>query len=362
MSFTPSSRFDPFTVGVSPKDYQSLGVDGAMARGNPERVMSRSDLREFARCPRKWILGTDRKETGAMRHGTLVDGLLLAPMRFQDRFIIRPDEYQTTGMKCPVCGSVTDSAKCSKCKVAREEVRVTKEWSAQSATCQAWLEVNKDRDIVTVDAVHAARKAVERMNEDEVVGPFVRECQGEVQVCVDYTDRATGLIITLKALLDMVPREDGPFRQSLADLKTTTNASAPAWQRHVHDQGYHYQGAFYLDAYNAATGDERCDFRHVISESSAPYEPAAQVLSEEFLAMGRSEYRADLAFYCRCLAAKDFPGYPMMRRSKVWLAGWGLTEPTPWMMTQAMDAAPEFEMPTETENEPNPTQPDEVIP
>ena len=357
MSFKPSTRFSPITANVSPRDYQALGT---AKRGEPSLVVSRSMLRAFAKCPRKWLLGSERKATDAMDWGTLVDCLTLAPKAFGERFVLRPDEYQTTGMKCPVCGGVTDSAKCSKCKVAREEVKVTKPWSEQSATCQAWLEAHKDRVIADPEKVFKARNAVNRMLTDETVGPFLAGCITEQQVCVDYTDPATGITVTLKALPDLVPVTGGTFANCLADLKTTTDADDDAWQRKVFSEGYYYQAALYLDAFNGATGEQRVEFRHVISESSEPYEPAFHFLSEEFLQMGRAEYIRDLQTYCQCLATGHWPGYSGKQTARMVCNGCRITEPTPYMLARAMELVPRLVIPPEPEREP--TTDDDLIP
>jgi len=98
--------------------------------------------------------------------------------------------------------------------------------------------------------------------------------------------------------------------------------------------GYHYQGAIYLDAYNAACpDDERNTFYHVVSESEPPYEPAKRFMSEEFVAAGRMQYQRDLALYCQCLVNNVWPGYDCEAEAKIVLTGgWHITEPEPWML------------------------------
>lgn len=352
----PSTRFAPITYGVAPKDYQALGTGNELARGNPNRVMSRSDLREFAKCPRKWILGTERKETDAMDFGTLVDGLTLARHEFDQRFAVHPTMYQSATMKCPKCGSVTDSKACRACKCDRIETTVEKDWNWNSTTCIEWADANSGRVIVSPDKLEKASKAVIRLAEDEVTGPFVADCKTEVQICVDYTDPATGLVVTLKMLLDLVPNAGGRFAQSLGDLKTTFDARPAAWRRRIFDDGLHYQGAIYSDGYNAATGEQRFEFRHIISESAAPYEPAARFLSHEFIELGRVEYMADLALYCRCLKAGNFPGYTGGTK----YGGWQIAEPEAWMIERAMSATPAIELPPEESTTEPP--PEETVP
>lgn len=175
---------------------------------------------------------------------------------------------------------------------------------------------------------------LKRLMEDRDICEYYTDSSCCVLVCVEYHDKETGIIVPIKCLLDLVP-VTGKYVNTLGDLKSTVDASEQAWTKHVFSMGYYYQGAIYLDAFNCATGEERNDFYHVVSESVEPYEPAQRFLSEEFKELGSAEYQRDLAFYCQCLATNTWPGYKQEASARIVASGgWHLTEPSPWMIEQ----------------------------
>ena len=124
----------------------------------------------------------------------------------------------------------------------------------------------------------------------------------------EYADKETGLTVPLKGMIDLEPRVNSTFHDSLADLKTCNSASPFPWARAVFEHGYHIQAAMYLDLYNSATGQDRTTFLHVLQESYAPWEVGKRLLSQEFLELGRLTYLTALQRYCQCLAANSRPG------------------------------------------------------
>lgn len=308
MSFKPSHAFPPVIYGADPSAYHLQGA--GFARGNPLRTMSRSQLVEFSPCPRKWLRGIPRRETKAMDWGSLVDCLVTTPHLYESSYAIAPETYKTTVMKCPVCGGVSDSKKCAKCKVDRVETEVEKPFSNMSKTCQEWAdEQEQDGKTVIKPAVaSAAFLARSRLMEDGDIAAIIGVCKMQVQINVDWHD-ATGIIVPVKAFIDLLPDPASHCGDTIYDLKQTRDASPDKWQRQVFGDGLHYQAALYLDAVNAATGANYKRFGHVIQESEPPHEPIDRILSEEFLTIGRGAYRQDLMRYCWCLQTGKWPRY-----------------------------------------------------
>jgi hypothetical protein len=145
----------------------------------------------------------------------------------------------------------------------------------------------------------------------------------------EYHDEETGIMVPLKSLIDIVPSASSDNAKALADLKTCVSASPPAWTKAVSDHDYDAQSALYLDLFNAATGQERVEFLHVLQESYAPWQPGKRMLSAEFIELGRVKYLDALKRYCQCLAANSWPGY---ETGKMVLNGWQLTEPLAYMV------------------------------
>jgi len=123
-----------------------------------------------------------------------------------------------------------------------------------------------------------------------------------------------------------------PFCDSLADFKTCSSAHPRSWQKHVHDYDLHTQAGLYLDLYNAATGEQRDEFRHILQESFKPWQVAKRILSVEFISLGREKYKRILKRYAACLKSGHWPDYDEGGPHDVVLDGWLTTQPVDWMV------------------------------
>lgn len=314
-------------------------------RGDKRLSVSSSMLREFARCPARWRKGYVGPSSPAMAFGNLVDCLLLTPQLFDSRYVVRPDTYSTTAMKCPVCGSVSDSKECRKCKTPRVLLAVDKPWNGNASECQAWLASVDGKEIVAPGLMADARAAVASVKADDALAAFVECSLAQVWVEGEWHDDETGLVIPVRALLDAVPEKDSIYGKSLGDLKTCTSAALEPFSRHVYKLGYHAQAAFHMDLYCEATGEERLNWCWLLVESYAPWQTGRRLCAQAFLEIGRSDYRKALALYCKCLSMNQWPDYD--RTDITDAQGWTVVNPDPWMES-AGAFAPQFEVNEET--------------
>lgn len=329
---------NPFTnakvvaAGYDPEKYHRQDAK----RGDKSFVMSRGELMTFAACPQKWLRGYRQDATDSTEFGTLMDVMFLDHGQLENRFAVQPERYKTTGMECPVCKSVTDSKKCAACKTERVEIEIEKDWSGQSNTCKEWVKTQETagRTVISIEDKQRAVAANTRLAQDPLVHEYFCESETQVYCTADYADKATGLVIPFKILIDLVPDKSHPdFGRSLADYKTDRNAAPHAWQRTVFQRGYHVQGAVYLDVFTAATGEDRVEFRHIVQENIAPFEVARRLLDAEYVEIGRQQYIAALRKYCRCLASNVWPGFDDEDETgRAILDGWRLVNPEPWMV------------------------------
>lgn len=320
-----SSKFKP-VAGIQPvpytdpRAYHALGTD--IQRGKPEFIMSRSALSDFGTCPRKWLLGAPRKETAAMRDGSLVDTLLLSPNTFDATYILHPETYPVE-------------------KPTKADPRTEKPWIKTANFCKEWEQSQKDAGKIVCgsDDVVEADKAIKRIYEDPIFEQLLKHSDRQVLLSAEWHDDATGLVVPFKVLVDILPHSAGPFGSMLADFKRTAEATPDRWQRQAFDQEHYYQAALYLDIVNAATGLSYAHFGHVISESEPPYEPARRMLSSDFMELGRMLYRRDLHLYCHCLKMGTWPGYEDMPEDPKFpvVQGWGQVEVLPWMIKKHTD-------------------------
>lgn len=280
-----------------------------------ERILSRSDLCEITTCPARWRKGyvePDRR-LPSVEFGSLFDCLLLQPARFSEYYMLAPEFYTN-----------------SKSQVVP--------WTWKSSTCREWREDQEAKgfQVCSNDDLFDSKSAVKALLDHPNLGEQTRRLldhsQHQVFVIAEYHDDETGITVPIKCLTDIVPAESDPeFGKSLFDLKTARSAHPAAWKRAVFDGDLHVQAAINLDCHNAVEGTDRCDFRHLIVENFAPWEPARRFITQEFLKQGRLKYVTALRAYCRCVADDYWPGYSDPNALKL-LDGYEATAPEPWMV------------------------------
>lgn len=126
-----------------------------------------------------------------------------------------------------------------------------------------------------------------------------------------------------RALIDYAPADAS---KPLYDIKTCEDASPDACARSVASYGYDTQARWYLDAWKAATGEDR-RFRFVFVEKSPPHE--VSVIELDANAENDTDWMLDAASKCsearrvwrECLDANQWPGYPS-RVALIGAPGW----------------------------------------
>lgn len=320
-----------------PTDYHKLNAE----RGSKDLIMSSSKIRAvFEKSPSAWINGWSRAGSDSMDYGSLLDCVFLTPDHFDSRYAIEPEKYEAKGMECPYCKSVTDSKKCAKCKADRIEIIISKDWNYQSDVCKEWRasQIADGKEVASNSSIENAKAAMKRLSYDSIIKDFVDGCDKQVFVTGEWADEATGLVIPMQCLIDLVGKEDGPYRKRLGDLKTTKNGSVIAWARWADTVGYSLQAAIYLDMFNNACPErELTDFCFVLSENSAPWETGRRYMSQDLdnpgqdegsIASGRRQYRKMMAGYCQCVKSGKWPGFDDTDEASS--SGWTLVIPDPW--------------------------------
>lgn len=293
-----------------------------MPRGDIARAISQSDLKAIAENPHKWRYGEDQdEETDAMTWGRLVDAMAMPTQA--DAVRVAPATYLSEPKR-------------------KGDVPTEKPWNWNAGVCQAWRDAQPPDAIIVRSETHeAATEAVRRLHGDSLCGLLFKESAFQVGLLATWQG-ANGVCIPLCGLADMVPHAKTTYADGLADLKTTDTIRERSWQGKVNLMGYHIQAAFYLDLYNAATGEHRDTFRHVIQESEAPYEVAARQLSDENLSVGRSTYQKALRDYCEYVKADHWPTLDELSASRK-VEGWTIVEPPTWAV---FEASAKIEWPT----------------
>lgn len=272
-------------------------------RGDAAFVMSRGELCDFDFCPAKWLFKFEgREQNDSMRWGDILDCLVLTPDQCGERFVVCPPTYKT-------------------------EKGEDKLWNWNATFCKEWKAQQNGKAVIKHDDFEELSKAAGKLCK-QWAGVLV-DAKKQVGVEGSYNDKATGLSITVRGLIDLVPSLDGSLAKSLIDLKTADICiNNKAWSRHIDSYGLDVQAALYLDLYTAATGEDRCNFIHIAQEQSPPYHIEPYLLAAEFLELGRMKYVSALKRYCQCLATNTWPGYSARQE----FDGLKLVEPEAWMM------------------------------
>lgn len=230
--------------------------------------VSKSQLDRFAQSPAHYLasLTMPRKETEAMRIGTLFHTLVLEPEKAD--FVVGPNINKNT-----------------------------KEWKAFKAEAEASGQVVIDegdnamlQGMVASIKAHPAASAL-------LSGPGIAEGS-----CWWYDERSGELC---RCRPDFYRQDLG----IIVDLKTTDDASPEAFAKSIAKCGYHRQNAMYVDGVEAVTGDYVKGFVFVVTEKSAPYCTAVYSLDTQCAELGRDQYKRLLLDLADCKIARNFPGY-----------------------------------------------------
>lgn len=363
-------------------------------RGDAGFIMSPSQLKKFADCPDEWIatgrmiesisrtleVTEDKEErkylrsrlreldptTEAQRFGKLLDCLLLTPQYFESTFIVRPDTYEVEALKCPICNSVTEAARCRKCKVDRIPAHVAKPWEGRSETCQQLL-AEWEADGLSVITKADKRRAVialGRLMSKPECRRAVEVSHKQVHIVAEWHDRATGLVVPVQCLIDLAPNKEAEFipdtelswPMTLGDCKTSVVVDTPRFTRQVEKFGWHIQGAFDLDMFNAAAKEERDTWFFIGQKNYGTFQPFRKILSQKSMGVGRGAYTRILSNYCQCLKANKWPDADEAPDS---LCGFGFVNfDDAAALREQMKDRYDFEEESEDEPEPMPDESD----
>lgn len=320
-------------VGADPNDYN----EEREKRGSTSYTVRSHTLSEICRNPRRWLAGYESPESETKRWGKLFDCLALTPEQWPARYVVKPETYPAPKDH-------------EKVKSGAIEEGSPLPWNGNAKVCQEWEKLQIGKTIVSNDLNRDVHGGLKRLAADERISELMDCCERQVWVQGFYADPTTGLKVPIKSLIDLVPDTAHPvYGTFLGDLKTTRNASPRSFARDCYKYGYHIQAALYTDLLNAATGQDRSQFLHVVVESYAPYECRMPILSDSFLQIGRATYLNALALYCRCLASGRWPGYDHEE--------WPVTTPEVWMTDLSTMAFPDLQ-----DDEEAPKESDDIIP
>ena len=231
---------------------------------------SKSQLDQFAKSPAHYLasLSTPRKETPAMRIGTLFHGLVLEPERVKIAV-------------APVCDKRTKDGK---------------------ATWEAFCYENAGAEIVTAEEGEMLNGMVAAIRKHPAAAVLLSG-PGVAEGSAWWHDEMSGELCRCRP--DFYRRDLG----IIVDLKSTDDASPEGFARSIAKYGYHKQNAMYVDGVEAATGDVVKGFVFVVVEKTPPYCTAVCSLDMQGIELGRDQYKRLLLDLADCKRSGKWPGY-----------------------------------------------------
>lgn len=149
----------------------------------------------------------------------------------------------------------------------------------------------------------------------------------QVGVICDY-ETQSGETIGLKSLIDWVPDisitidSEGEKLPLLIDLKKTRDASPHGFRRQLGQIRYDVQAAYYLDAWEAVTGERR-HWAWACVEDKEPYAAAFYILSRKSREVASATWKRWVEDYIRCSDDNTWPSYnkdlPALIESPLWI-------------------------------------------
>lgn len=267
-----------------------------------ERHLSKSVLWAWHPNPMRWLNAPGFEGNSSTDWGSLVDCLLLTPQLFAKEYSVgEPFPSNKEHMDIVEALRVApDRAVMS--EFAEFRTNVAKAWKAEQEA--AGRVIVRDPAALELAKEHIACDGLTRISEAkyrdaQAAAEAVRghEAAGHL---LDTSDTQVALYgelcgVMVKALVDIAPQNGTHHENALADLKTFRGWDKGAFARQVGALGYHVQAAWYLDLWNAVTGENRDEWLFVVSENTAPYTCNVFRLNPDAIEAGREWYRKALA-------------------------------------------------------------------
>lgn len=224
-----------------------------------------SNLKLIGRSPAHYharVTGPKQEPTAAMLFGTLLHSACLEPQKLAGSFVVKPEDMDFRS-------------------------KVGKEW----------------RDSQTVPIIDAGQATALREAAAKVLAhPTASLVLDGADKEVSVFKRRPGSDLLLKGRLDAIKVDDQGLT-TIADIKTTDDASSNAFARTIGQWGYAQQAAFYMDLVGASY------FLFIAVEKTAPYEVAVYCLDEESIAFGRERNSRHLDLLELCKKTDQWAGY-----------------------------------------------------
>jgi len=248
------------------------------------QALNQSGSKEILRSPGhyKAYLDGAKKETPALRIGSLTHLFCLQPDLFASQVITLPDDAP---------------------KKPTEKQRTAKKPTPATLEAIAWWDnfdqVSQGKTVADRDELEEAMRAGKALN-DELKHWGITPLATELCLATTYDG------IKMKSQLDMITTDGWIIDlKTFGDYITPRNVLATTYKR-----GYHLQAAFYCLMYKQTFGVRPQGFKMICAEKAAPNATGCFELSSQLIAEGGVLLAQAIEAYKACTAFDSYPTYP----------------------------------------------------
>lgn len=240
-------------------------------------AFSKSMIGSILKSPMHLKDKENRPLSGAsIEFGNQVEDWLLEKETFWNKYVLLPNEYEDS--KGNIKPFTLMSSKCRQIKENYERMGL---------------------QVVTPDKIFILEEIESKVNLNYTAKNYL---SGTPQVSVVWQDEETGVIC--KGRYDVL-NED-----SIADLKTTKDASISKFRKDMMQLNYHCQAWMYQESWAKHNNGEILPFIFVVIENCSPYGIITYAIREDSLEVGKHKARQAMQVYKNCVETGIWNGYP----------------------------------------------------
>ncbi|MGE0456460.1 MAG: PD-(D/E)XK nuclease-like domain-containing protein [Vicinamibacterales bacterium] len=231
-------------------------------------------------------------DTEGKRLGRPIHTAVFEPDQLETRYVVAPNCQQKTekGADCKNAGLWVDDQRGWVCGVHgknRDDHRVP-----------------TTAEVISGDDLAICRGIKASVGRSTAASPILA-APAEFELSLVWVDPETG--VTCKGRLDA--HNAAYAGGTIADGKSTEDASPIAMERTIYNFGYYRQAAMYLGGASVLDLPAK-HFAFIAFEKKPPYCTAVYRILDELVRKGTEEVRALLELYAHCRASDSWPGYP----------------------------------------------------
>ena len=231
------------------------------------KAVSKSLITDFIADPAAWKASPPKKQTTAMKGGSLFDCLLTTPGEIASRYVISPfAEFRS------------NTAKAWRDEQEAAGIEVVKEEQMQFARAQL---------IAVMDHPSAAK--------------IINGSQKQVAF-----RHATKYGFDSKGMIDILTK-DPDVIVDLKNCEPGAMESKRSMQRYIFEWSLHIQAGCYNQGLEIATGETRRRFKFIFVTSKAPIRVAVIELPLAAILFGADQYRAGIKRFSECMESDRWP-------------------------------------------------------